>query len=153
MFVIIIVSPYAPPPPCPCPCPQRPCIPRWRTAPSSPQSPPAPAAGSRAGRAWTSPGSWFRGRFKRRAMRYANPGRWSALAVSWAQTGGGSADDAVVALYPHSSDQRSCLGPAEMGQATTLGVGKIISPSSPLLLLPRRASCVGRRCQHIHHSH
>ena len=29
-----------------------------------------------------------------------------------------TAEHAVVALYPHSTDQRSCLGAAEMGQAT-----------------------------------
>jgi len=29
-----------------------------------------------------------------------------------------TAEHAVVALYPHSTDQMSCLGAAEMGQAT-----------------------------------
>ena len=54
-------------------------------------------------------------------------GRWSARGTSRvacperAAADAGlqpTAEHAVVALYPHSSDQSSCLGAAEMGQAT-----------------------------------
>jgi ribosomal protein L37AE/L43A len=61
----------APPPP----CPQWPCLPWRRAAPSDPQTPPVPAAGPCASRAWTSPGSWSRGRSARRARRDAEPWR------------------------------------------------------------------------------
>ena len=54
-------------------------------------------------------------------------GRWSARGTSRVACPERAAADAglqptaehdVVALYPHSTDQRSCLGAAEMGQAT-----------------------------------
>ena len=124
----------APPPPCPCPCPPWPCLPwrtclpRWPSAPSGPHTPPAPAPGSCAGRAWTR--TFPRLMVSRTLGAAGDAEPWRSVERTRHESGGRhrgalspacperaaadagpqtTAEHAVVALSPHSSDQRSCF--------------------------------------------